>query len=145
MPACKFTKKTLLHILFHVFSSHFLRMHHDYSFPWVCEYNFFQRKVVLLVIGIPEKWDPGPIHEIWDPRRGTWDPSPRTWDSAGTHTWDPELGTHRRDPGPGTLHLGPFLKHHTLILATCHMKDYMERNNFDLCYVMFSLFWFGMK
>ena len=43
-------KKTLLHILFHVFCLHFLRMHHDYFFRSVCEYNFFQRKLVLLVI-----------------------------------------------------------------------------------------------
>ena len=50
MPACKFMKKTLLHILFHVFCLHFLRIHHDYFFRRVCEYNFFQRKVVLLVI-----------------------------------------------------------------------------------------------
>ena len=32
MPACKFTKKTLSHILFHVFYLHFLRMYHDYFF-----------------------------------------------------------------------------------------------------------------
>ena len=32
MPACKSTKKTLSHILFHVFCLHFLRMHHDYFF-----------------------------------------------------------------------------------------------------------------
>ena len=50
MPACKFTKKTLLHIRFHVFYLHFFRMHHDYFFGRVCEYNFFQRKVLLLVI-----------------------------------------------------------------------------------------------
>ena len=30
--------------------AHFLRTHHDYFFRRVCEYNFFQRKVVLLVI-----------------------------------------------------------------------------------------------
>ena len=53
MPACMFTKKALSHILFHVFCLHFLRMHHDYFFGRglkVCEHNFFQRKVVLLVI-----------------------------------------------------------------------------------------------
>ena len=50
MPDCKFTKKTLLHISFHVFCLHFSRMHHDYFIRRVCEYNFFQWKVVLLVI-----------------------------------------------------------------------------------------------
>ena len=32
MPACKFTKKTLSHMLFHEFYFHFLRMYHDYFF-----------------------------------------------------------------------------------------------------------------
>ena len=32
MPACKFAKKTLSHILFHVFYLHLLRMYHDYFF-----------------------------------------------------------------------------------------------------------------
>ena len=32
MPFCKFTKKTLSRILFHVFCLHFLKMHHDYFF-----------------------------------------------------------------------------------------------------------------
>ena len=32
MSACKFTKKTLSHILFHVFYLHLLRMYHDYFF-----------------------------------------------------------------------------------------------------------------
>ena len=53
MPACKFTKKTLLHIFFHVFYLHFLRMYHDYFCRRglkVCKCNLFQRKVVLLVI-----------------------------------------------------------------------------------------------
>ena len=50
MLACKFTKKTLLHILFHVFCLPFLRMHYNYFFRRVCEYNFCQWKVVLLVI-----------------------------------------------------------------------------------------------
>ena len=53
MPACKFAKKTLSHILFHVFYLHLLRMYHDYFFRRglkACEYNFFQQKVVLLVI-----------------------------------------------------------------------------------------------
>ena len=60
MPAWKFTNKTLSHIL-SVFYLHFLRIHHFYfSHQFtitsseeglkVCEYNFFQRKVVLLVI-----------------------------------------------------------------------------------------------
>ena len=46
-------KKTYSHILFHVFCPHFLRMHHDYFF-WrgfeKVEHNFFQWKVVLLLI-----------------------------------------------------------------------------------------------
>ena len=32
IPTCKFTKKTLSHILLHVFCLHFLRTHHDYFF-----------------------------------------------------------------------------------------------------------------
>ena len=32
MPTCKFTKKTLSHILLRVFCPHFLRTHHDYFF-----------------------------------------------------------------------------------------------------------------
>ena len=32
MPTCKLTKKTLLHILLHIFCLHFLRMDHDYFF-----------------------------------------------------------------------------------------------------------------
>ena len=43
-------KKTLLHILFHVFCLQFLRKHRNYFLQRGCEYNFFQRKVVLLAI-----------------------------------------------------------------------------------------------
>ena len=50
MPAFRITKKTLLHILFQVFCLHFLRMNHDFFLRRVSEHNFFQRKVVLLVI-----------------------------------------------------------------------------------------------
>ena len=74
---------------------------------------------------------------------GTRDPSPGTQD-PGPFIWDSEPGSHERDPRPirGTRELGPstwdpFWNIHTPILAICHMKDYMERNNFDLR----STFW----
>ena len=54
MPACKFTKKkTLSHILFHVFCIHFLRIHHDYFVQRGFEsvrVQFLSAKVVFLVI-----------------------------------------------------------------------------------------------
>ena len=50
MPACKFTKKTLSHILFHVFYLHLLTINSSEEDLKACEYNFFQWKVVLLVI-----------------------------------------------------------------------------------------------
>ena len=37
MPTCKLTKKALSHIIVHVFSLHFLRIHHDYLFKRVFE------------------------------------------------------------------------------------------------------------
>ena len=37
MPTCKLTRKTLSHILLHVFCLHFLRIHHDYFFQRVFE------------------------------------------------------------------------------------------------------------
>ena len=56
MPTYKFTKKTLSHILLHVFCLHFLRTHHNY-FPkrlWKCastiSFREYKWKVVLLVI-----------------------------------------------------------------------------------------------
>ena len=48
-----YEKKTLSHILFHVFCLYFLRMHHNYFFRRgfeSVEHNFFQWKVVLLLI-----------------------------------------------------------------------------------------------
>ena len=50
MPACKFTKKTLSHILFHVFYLHLLTITSSEEGLKACDYNFFQWKVVLLVI-----------------------------------------------------------------------------------------------
>ena len=53
MPASKFRKNTLSHILFHVFCFFFqecitiISSEEDLK---VCEYNFFQRNIVLLVI-----------------------------------------------------------------------------------------------
>ena len=62
---------------------------------------------------LPGTQDPGPISEIRDPRpiRAIRDLGPSTWN--------------------------PFWNIHTPILAICHMKAYMERNNFDLR----STFW----
>ena len=92
-------------------------------------------------------------------KSGTWEPE--------LGTWDQYVGPGTRDLGSGTLHLGPktqdlgpirgtrdqgplrgtrdlepsiwdpFWNIHTHTLAICHMKDYVERNNFDLR----STFW----
>ena len=94
----------------------------------------------LIKLGIPEKRDPGLGTHTWDlgPIRGTWDPGP----ICGIHSMEPR--THRQDPESRTFtwDLGlstcdPFWNIHTPILSICHMKDYMERNNFDLR----STFW----
>ena len=53
MPACKFTKKTLSHTPFIYFTfifSECITIASSEEGLKVCEYNFFQRKVVLLVI-----------------------------------------------------------------------------------------------
>ena len=55
MPAWKFMKKTLSHILFHVYCFHFvissfITITSSEKALKMCEHNFFQRKIVLLVI-----------------------------------------------------------------------------------------------
>ena len=95
--------------------------------------------ISILKVGIKEKWYPELGTQDAAPIRGTRDPVP------GTRGPGPISGT--RDPGPidrirksgplrGTRDVGPstwdpFWNIHTPILAICHMKDYMERNNFD--------------
>ena len=50
MPACKFTKKTLSHILFMYFTFIFSGYITIASSEEACEYDFFQWKAVVLVI-----------------------------------------------------------------------------------------------
>ena len=48
MQTCKFTKKTLSHILLHVLCLHFLRTRHDYFFQRGfegCDQNLFSRNI----------------------------------------------------------------------------------------------------
>ena len=84
--------------------------------------------------------DPGTIRGTKDRGPGTQDLSPVTRDPRPIRvTQNPEPIDGTRDPGPshGTQDLEPstwdsFWNIHTPMLAICHMKGYMERNNFDL-------------
>ena len=53
---------------------------------------------------IPEKWDPGPIHDTRDSQPSTQDRTPGT--ISGSGTWNFKVGTGTRDPPPGTHQLG---------------------------------------
>ena len=88
-------------------------------------------RLVLFVLevtfsGIPEKWDPGPIRETWDPLTGTRDPGPIRGIRdlyVGPGTWDPppgtrDLGPYRWDPIQGANTWGQSKKTHFVYQST---------------------------
>ena len=104
--------------------------------------NHTQSSARSILNDIPEKWypsrDPHVGPRIRYPSSGTWDARPILGTRDAGHiggTRKPGSLRGARDLRPSTSN--PFWNIHTPILAICHMKDYMERNNFDLR----SAFW----
>ena len=58
MPTCKLTRKTLSHILLHVFCLHFLRIHHNYFFWKSVPAQFLSGNISGLLVICLFNYDP---------------------------------------------------------------------------------------